>query len=114
MLLRFNKIILILLFAVFLPLAANAQDAPKVEITQETATKCAQCFDQSNALRDEVKVKTEAIEGLKDEINRLRVELGKISGELIGEKAGRITDRAVIQFLLSNGRKKCYGICVQF
>ncbi len=60
--------ILILTFAV----TANAQDAPKPDepttvILQTTAEKCAQCFDASNALRDEARVKTEAIEGLKDE-----------------------------------------------
>lgn len=57
---------------------------------------------------EEVKQTARANEAdLKDALSKTEVKLGTATGELIGARAQIVTQTAMIEFMLRNGRKKC-------
>lgn len=51
-----------------------------------------------------------AIDGYKDEIAKLRIEIARLTGEKTGAEQMNVRLTAIIDFLLKNGRIKKYGI----
>lgn len=109
------------LFTVALSLMAFAsyadgqsQDCPSpqgcVLITREAALKALDDADKVKAQEAEIKVKDQAIAGLKTELNNVRVEFARASGELSGLKQNAVQDRAIIEILLKNARPKKFGL----
>lgn len=96
-------LIFILLFAVF----ASAQ---KVECEQQFVDDATKAFTEVVALRDEVKTKDTVIETLRAEIQRLQIEIAKSSTRATELEKQQVSDRAIIEFLLKNGRVKKYGL----
>lgn len=105
-----KKLLFISILILTFSFAVCAQDEKKVEILQSTADKCSRCFDESEALKNEIVVKDKAIEDLKKEITRLQIELGKTVGELVGEKSISVQQRAIIEVLLKSVRPKKIGL----
>ena len=102
-----KNLFLLTILTLAFALSANAQTEPaKVEVLQTTADKCSRCFDTETALRAEMAVKDSAIETLKAELTRVQIEKALIAGELIGLKQQAIDQRAIIQLLLQNVKKK--------
>lgn len=106
-----KKLAITILFLLTFAFTVSAQ---KTEVDQSFVDDATKAFEEVVALRAEVKALKEAREADETAINKLKVELARYSGELTGEKNQNIQNRAVIEFLLKNGRKKCYGICLQF
>lgn len=101
---------LMLIFAAC-AVSANAQtvDCPPslVCFDRADAIKINEKLDERTNLLEQVKDKTQAIEDLRGELNRLRVELGTYSGELIATKAELVRQNARVNFALENPPKKC-------
>jgi IS5 family transposase len=114
--------------------ATNCQvpDEPKVCISQAAANKCAENArlvpalenknttleasllekDKSIAELREAGRKNEA--DLKEALIKTQSELATKTGQLIGAEAMVTRLTAIIDFMLKNGREKCYGlICIQ-
>lgn len=131
-----KRLILILAFAILgtCQYAYGQTEEPKVCISQDAANKCAENARTVSAqdvliaeLQNTIKTRDASIEELKatnrqnvadlTEANRkTEIKLAEVSGELIGTKAALVDSRAIIQFLLTNGRKKCGPLtflCVQ-
>lgn len=113
-----KKLILFTILILSFTFAAKAQEVtptpPKVEITQETADKCADAFTERKALKAEIEVKDKAIEDLKAEIVRLRIELGKLTGEKNGSDAMVIRLSALLDLAMKNTKKKRIGLITIF
>lgn len=94
----------------------GAQTAPvecpadKVCISRDAALKALADADKVKA--DEVAIAgyKQAIDDLKTELNRMRVEFAEKSGELTALKQNAVSDRAIIDLLLKNVRPKKIGL----
>lgn len=84
-----------------------------VTISKEAAIKCLETGDKVIALTDEIKIKDKAVADLKDEINRLKIELAKSSTRATDLEQQQVADRAVIEFLLKNTKtRNKFGLIV--
>ena len=112
-----KKLTLIFTLIFLFCLSASAQQTePETQIcyTRSEAIEIDKRLAERDALKNEVKVKDAAIETLKAEIHRLQIDLALKTGESIGDKATVVRLSAEVEFLLKNGRKKCFGIiCIQ-
>lgn len=109
-------------WAIFLTIAilsplygyGQTQDCPSpqgcVTITREAALKAIADADRVTALESEMKVKDQAYDDLKAELNRIRVEFAAASGEISGLKQNAVQDRAIIEILIKNARPKKIGL----
>lgn len=109
-------------------------DEPKVCVSQAAANKCAENARvvsaqdaEIAALKASIAERDKSIAELKEtnrqniadltgRLNATENKLAVTTGELIGTKAALVDSRAIIQFMLTNGRKKCGPlnlICVQ-
>ena len=96
--------------------ATNAQsvDCPvdKVCISREAAQQALEDSDRRKALEAEVKVKDQAIADFRDALNKMRIEFAEKAGENTALKQNAVSDRAIIDILLKNVKKKCtLSIC---
>lgn len=98
----------------FLATTSSAQtaDCPadKVCITRDAALKSLADADKVVAQAAELKVKDQAIDDLKTELNKMRVEFAEKSGENTALKQNAVADRAIIDLLLKNVRPKRIGL----
>jgi hypothetical protein len=91
------------------------------QLAREAAAKDAKiiALEESLTLKD-VSIKeiqdtaAKNIADLKDANTKVLISLSASTGELIGARAEIVRQTATIQFLLTNGRKKCNGLCIQF
>ena len=85
-----------------------------VLITREAAIKALNDSDRVKALEAEIKVKDEAYDAQKDLLNQMRIEFAAKSGENTALKQNAVSDRAIIELLLKNTKKKClpFSVCV--
>lgn len=99
--------------AVYSQTAATDCPADKVCITREAAIKALQDADKVTALEAELKSKDTAITGLRDLLNKARIEFAAASGENTALKQTAVQDRAIIDLLLKGQKKKClpFSIC---
>lgn len=108
------KRLLFLLLLIFLASVGAYSQTPcpedKVCISREAAIKALQDADEVIALRSEVKVLKDAVNAHKDIETTLKIELGKITGELTGSQQMNIRQTAIIDVLLKNIRPKKFGL----
>lgn len=112
-----KKLIILSIFILACVLSANAQtDCPldKVCLSPEAARAALEAGDKVTALETEVQTLRIAVLDQKGITNDVKIELAKQIGEKTGAQAEAARLSAIVEFLLKNGRKKCYGICVQF
>jgi hypothetical protein len=102
------KLLFILIFVLTLTLSAQAQvDEPRnICLTQTEANKCSQAVDEVKALRAELETLKSANAAKDKVILDLSAELKMKTQEIIDLKSFLAEYRAMIQFLLTNGRKK--------
>lgn len=91
---------------IFILICAVCGSAQKVEVDQSYIDDATKAFTEVVALRDEVKVKTQTIEDLKNEILRLQVQIAIASTRATELEKQQVSDRAVIQFLLQNTKRR--------
>jgi hypothetical protein len=109
------KRLLLIALILFGGVVASAQaDCPadRVCITRDAALKALADADRVKALEDEVKVKDEAIAGFRDALNKMRIEFAEKSGENTALKQNAVSDRAIIELLLKNTKKRCLPLSV--
>lgn len=94
--------------------AQSATECPpdKVCISREAALKALADADRVKALEAEMKVKDAAIDSFKDELNKMRIEFARVSGEATGLRTQAARDAAVIELLLKYARPKKFGLLV--
>lgn len=85
-----------------------------VLITREAAVTALQNADKVKALESENLTLTEALNGLKAELNKMRVEYAEKAGENTALKQNSVSDRAIIEILLKGQRKKCMPLTICF
>lgn len=102
-----KKLFLITSFIFLFSLSAYAQ---KVEVDQSFVDDATKAFNEVVVLRDEVKVKDQAIDDLKKEITRLQIELAKLTGEKTSDAAMIIRLNAIVDLLLKSVRPKKIGV----
>lgn len=85
-----------------------------VLVSREVAIKALKDSDRVVALESEVKVKDGAFADLRKELNDMRIEFARVSGENTGLKQNAVSDRAIIELLLKNTKKKClpFSVCL--
>lgn len=96
-------------------IAVNAQtDCPHpsgcVTISREAALKALADSERVKALEAEIKVKDDAIDSFREELNKIRVEFARVSGEATGLRTNAVRDAAIIELLLKYSRPKKIGL----
>ena len=111
-----------LLLFTFLMLAVgltvtNAQTecpADKVCLSPEAARAAIVAGDTVKAQQIELAAKEKAIADMRDELNKMRIEFARTSGELTATKQNAVSDRAIIELLLKSTKKKCFPFSLCF
>lgn len=102
------------LLILLVPLSVKAQECPadKVCISREDAQKAIVAVQENTALKEEVKAKDKAFDDLTKELNKMRIEFAEKSGENTALKQNAVADRAIIELLLKNTKKKCLPLSI--
>lgn len=106
----------IALVLVFSFVAYSQQDCPadRVCLTREAALTALQNADKVVALEKENATLTQALNDLKAEVNKMRVEYAEKVGENTALKQNAISDRAIITAIVPLMRKKCMPLSICF
>jgi hypothetical protein len=83
-------------------------------VPRAVAIQALEDSDARMALEAEKVQLTQAIEDLRKEVNNMRIEFARVSGENTALKQNAVSDRAIIDLLLKNTRKKCLPLSVCF
>ena len=112
------RYILLATFILFTGFAVNAQDCPHpsgcVTISREAALKAIADDTKVKALETLEIVKDKAIDDITKELNRIRIEFAEKSGENTALKQNAISDRAIMEILVKNSRKRCSPLSICF
>jgi peptidoglycan hydrolase CwlO-like protein len=106
----FSLFFLIVLLGAFASSVQGQCPADKVCISRETALKALADADRVKALESEIQVKDKAIEDFRDELNKMRIEFARVSGEATALKTNAVRDAAIIELLLKYARPKKFGV----
>lgn len=113
----FLKTVLILITLVILIGRAQAQSDPCPQmpdgwlcIPRAVAVKALEDSDARKALEKQVKAQDDAIAKYKDEIDKVRIEFARVSGENTALKQNSVSDRALIEILIKYARPKKIGL----
>lgn len=112
-----KKLLLVLfLFAGTAYSQSECSTAPEkcVLITREAAVRALQDSDRVKALEKENLTLTEALNAIKVELNKIRVEYAEKVGENTALKQNAISDRAIITAIVPLMRKKCMPLSICF
>jgi len=93
--------------------AENKRELDATKAAYEVAK--AQLVEKDKIIEDNKQAATKSINELKQTISDTEVKLGTATGQVIQAQGEIVRDQAMIQFLLTNGRKKC-GVsifCIQ-
>jgi len=108
-----KKLLLVLfLFAGTAYSQSECSTAPEkcVLITREAAVRALQDSDRVKALEKENLTLTEALNAMKVELNKIRVEYAEKVGENTALKQNAISDRSIIEILLKSAKPKKFGL----
>jgi len=108
-----KKLLLVLfLFAGTAYSQSECSTAPEkcVLITREAAIRALQDSDRVKALEKENLTLTEALNAIKVELNKIRVEYAEKVGENTALKQNAISDRSIIEILLKSAKPKKFGL----
>lgn len=79
-------------------------------ISREAALKALADADRVKALEVEIKVKDDAVAAFRAEVNAMRVEFARVSGEATALKTNAVRDSAIIELLMKYARPKKFGL----
>lgn len=96
-------------FLLFAAVGIKAQECPadKVCISPEAARKAIENAETVKAQAEQIKTLTGALNDEKEVANKLKIEFAETKGELTALKQNAVSDRAIIELLLKNSKKKC-------
>lgn len=108
--------IAILVFASALIVNAQQTDCPadKVCISREAAKQALEDSDLVKAQKAEIAVLNQAIDDFRKELNSMRIEFARVSGEATALRQNAVSDRAIIDLLLKNSKKRCAPLSICF
>lgn len=112
-----RKLFIISLIILCFSIVANAQDAQcpsgMVCISPEAAKAAVVAHETVKAQAAEILTLREAVIKQKEITADVKIELAKAIGNLTGSQQEAVSQRAIIEFLLKNGRKRCapFAIC---
>jgi hypothetical protein len=103
-------------FLVFAGSASAQSECPadKVCISREAAIKALADADKVTALEKESEAKDKAIADIRKELNDMRIEFARVSGENTGLKTSAVRMDAILDLALKNTKKKCMPLSVCF
>lgn len=83
-------------------------------VTREAAQAGLEAGDKAKALEVELKARDEAHKTVVQALNDMRIEFARVSGENTALKQNAVSDRAIMEILLKNTKKKClpFALCV--
>lgn len=81
-------------------------------VSRDAAVKALADADTVEAQKKEIAVKDQAIADLKKLLDDMRINFAAISGENTALKQNAVSDRAIIELLLKNTRKKCLPLTI--
>lgn len=107
---------LLLICGTYHAVSAQSSDCPadKVCISREAALRALADSDTVKADAVAIAGYKQAIDDLKAELNKMRVEFANVSGENSGLRQAAVRTDAIIDVLLKNSRKKCMPFSVCF
>ena len=108
--------ITIFLLAGVVGVSAQANDCPadKVCLSRAAAQKALVDADTVKAQAAEIAVLKQALLDEKLVAVKLKIEFAEKSGELTALKQNAVSDRAIIDLLLKNTKKKCLPLSICF
>lgn len=108
--------ILSLFLALLFATASYAQDCPpdKVCISPAAAKQALEDSDTVKAQETEIKGLKQAIEDFRKTLNDMRIEFARVSGENTALKQNAVSDRAIMEILLKNAKKRCAPLSICF
>ena len=94
--------------------SSQACPADLVCISREAARKALEDADVRKALEAKAKIDEQAINDLKTELENMRREVVRFSTEASDLRQDKVHDRAIIELLLKNTKRKCYpfSVCI--
>lgn len=112
-----KNVLLAVTIVFVLTLAAHAQtECPSglVCITPAAARKALVDADTVKAMQAEKVENDKAMGDLRELLGKMRVQFAEVSGELTALKQSAVQDRAVIEILLKNTKKRClpFSVCI--
>ncbi len=114
-----RPLILLILVGLGVIATVHGQECPPdkfptgcVVISPEAARKALADSDTVDAQKKEIAVKDQAIADLKKLLDEMRINFAAISGENTALKQNAVSDRAIIELLLKNTRKKCLPLTI--
>jgi len=99
-------------------MAQTPEPTPCVEncvtISRDAAIKAVETSRERDALKIQLATEKQAFDALRNELNEMRIKFAAVSGELSGIKQNAVQDRAIIDLLLKNTKRKClpFSICL--
>ena len=81
-------------------------------VSRDAAVKALADADTVDAQKKEIAVKDQAIADLKKLLDEMRINFAAASGENTALKQNAVSDRAIIELLLKNTRKKCLPLTI--
>jgi len=79
----------------------------KVCISPEAARQALEDSDTVKFQKTEIATLKQAVEDFRKELNNMRIEFARASGENTALKQNAVSDRAIIEILLKNSKKRC-------
>lgn len=110
-----KKLGVVIIFVFAAVIGVRAQDAEpvtpcpadKVCISRQAALKAVADADKVIALETESKAKDQAIADIRDALNKMRIEFAEKAGENTALRQNDVSNRAIIDLLLKNTKKRC-------
>lgn len=79
----------------------------KVCISPEAARQALEDSDTVKFQKTEITTLKQAVEDFRKELNNMRIEFARVSGEATALKQNAVSDRAIIDILVKHSRKRC-------
>lgn len=92
--------------------AQEPQSSEKICYERAEAIEIDKGLAERDALREEKKAWQQNEKDLRNEIQKLQLDLARVTGEKIGSEAMVIRLSALVDVMMPRLRKKCIGLCV--
>lgn len=109
-----KKFLILAIFLFTVAVSASGQECPadKVCISPQAARKAIADAETVKAQEAQIKGLEQAVKDEKDVAEKLKIEYAEARGELTALKQNAVSDRAIIELLLKNSKKKCYPFSI--
>lgn len=106
-------IIIFLLCVAAVSISAQAECPPdKVCISPAAAQKALADADTVKAQKAEIAGLKQAVEDMRKLLNDMRIEFARVSGETTALRQNAVSDRAIMEILVKNTKKRCAPLSI--